>query len=104
MPLVRIPRSEGLRAKMKPPKEMMVDPPQERLVQAANRAQYLRSPHHSTGAPGSGGMDRVVATRRRFASKCDPKWTPSAATDTLRQAIGWGWVSTEWRGIFPRYA
>ena len=104
MPLVRPPRSDGLRAKMTPSKEMMVDPPRERLIQAANRAQYLRSPYHSTGAPRSGGMDQVTATRKRFASKCDPKWTPDAATEALRIAIGRGWVSTEWQGLFPRYA
>lgn len=46
----------------------------------------------------------MVVTRRRFASKCDIKWIPRVAQEALRTAILRGQVSTEWRGIFPRYA
>lgn len=100
MPLVRPPKKP---IKWKPPPEMMVDPPHERLVQAANRARYLRSPYHSRAAPGT-DFAPLVAGRRRFASKCDVKWVPRAATQALQQAIQNGLVSAEWRGTFPRYA
>jgi hypothetical protein len=84
---------------------MMADHlPRDRLVQAANRAEYLRSPYHSRPAPGENDGGPLLAARRRFASKCDVKWVPRAATAALQRAIQDGLVSAEWRGTFPRYA
>lgn len=82
----------------------MAEPDHERLVQAGNRARYLRSPYHSAAAPGTGDGAPSRASRRRFASKCEVKWVPELATEALQQAIRNGMVSAEWRGTFPRYA
>lgn len=88
----------------RPPPEMMINAPREQLAQAANRARYLRSPYHSRSAPGGPGPSSLIVGRRRFASKCAVTWVPDVAQEALRRAILLGNVSTEWRGIFPRYA
>jgi hypothetical protein len=90
--------------KRKPPKEMMdttTGEPTEQQSQAAARAEYLSSEYHR---PAGSAMGSRTAVRNRFASKCDPKWTLETATLALKSAILQGRVSTECRGIFPRYA